>query len=146
MPTTKSPQRSRAKSAATAALPTALNQTVLLRIEPRLKWTGSIDLVPLAGGGGRAIHVQCHDAKLKLELNWRGSQASESAALIAAFDAIEDWISQLREEHPGPHRIRLLDVCDQLQNHRRQLVVEGVPDTHPAAGESAAVSQTPAWQ
>lgn len=138
--TKRSPQRSRAKSGVPAALPEAINQTVLLRVEPRLKWTGSIDLVPLAGGGGRSVHVLCHDATLKVDLNWRGSQASESAALIAAFDAIEDWIIKLREQHPGPHRIRLLDVHNQLRAHRRQLVVEGVPETldEAAAKESAA--------
>lgn len=139
--TSKPAKRSRAKSAA-SAVPTAINQTVLLRIEPRLRWTGSIDLVPLAGGGGRSVHVLCHDAKLKVDLDWRGSQASESAALIEAFNRIEAWVEETRKQQRGPDWLRLHTVFDQLRAHRRQLVVEGVPETlRDAAAKESAVDE-----
>lgn len=138
-------KRSRAKS---PAVPAAINQTVLLRIEPRLKWTGSIDLVPLAGGG-RTIRVLCSDSKLKLDLEWRGSQSSESAALIEAFDRIEAWVAETREQQRGSERNRLQTVIDQLRAHRRQLVTEGgatasssIPETQAeAAAKEAAVDR-----
>lgn len=132
--TKTSAKRSRAKS----AVPEAVNQIVTLRIEPRLKWTGSIDLVPIAGGGGRTVHVTARDSKLKLDLDWRGSQASESAALIEAFTVIEDWVEQRRSLSVGPDRARLQSVIEQLRAHRKQLIVEGVPETEAQAAEKEA--------
>lgn len=144
MPSTK---RSRAKS----ALPAALNQTVLLRVEPRLKWSGSIDLVPVQGGGWTA-QVQASDGKLREDFERRNLfQASESACLIEACNALEAWLTDLQDRHIT-HRVRLSEVLDQLRAHRRQLICEGIPETQgqAAAKESAAIrlppGDRPAWR
>lgn len=132
--TTTSAKRTRAKSAP------APEHITNLRIEPRLRMSGTLTV---QGQGNQFFHkVDITDQKSKLSLSngpWIGPDESEADSIKDAFSRIHSWLNLLEEEYPD-ERPRINQIRMQLNKHRGELTLGGIPETQEAAAakESAA--------
>lgn len=141
----------RPRKAANAQQPP--ERIVPLRIEARLKVTGSLTVQETADRGW-IVSVAISDSKLGdafTSTDDRG-MTCEAEALTWGLDQLWEWLLGQWEAVglPGPHRLRLAEVQEQLWRHANQLVPdwtpprlrEGIPETEAQAeAKEAAVAQ-----
>jgi len=122
---------------------------IVLRIEKRLKITGSVELLEMNDSWGWRAEV-C-DAKRKADTaGHHGGHPSELAAAGGAFAFFWTWLANLAYDGPAADKIRVLEAQAQIEEQAQALDPGwqrpggDVPETQPeAAAKEAAAGQGP---